>query len=241
MELTIVENDDIKITATPGDTGVAVVSFSGVAFKIGDVPKEEFVKTLSGNQHGQYFVIDKNRTWYNSTSEEILSSLTPHLRNYDKVVTLGNSMGGFGAVYFAPRLPNCRRAISFVPQFSVDPEIVPNEDRWRLYRDRIAKWRIHHALEGAVPDLPLDIFFGGRQEQDALHEELFRQNSTPGSAIYVLDGAAHNLANYLRNGGVLKQVMDAIILNDASPGKISELLTNKSLQHTIFAPDRITA
>ena len=59
----IFENDDLKITATFGNSAISVVSFAGISF--GLVGAGEFNKTLSGTGADIYQVFDKKRRWYN--------------------------------------------------------------------------------------------------------------------------------------------------------------------------------
>ena len=65
-----------------------------------------------------YFVKDKVRHWYAESADRIAEVLNRSLRarNIESVACIGNSMGGFGAIYFASRLFNCRNAVAFVPQ-----------------------------------------------------------------------------------------------------------------------------
>ena len=230
------EDDDLRITLLPGTTGIAVVAFSGVGLKLGGPPQEEFVKTLEGASHSQIFVVDKNRTWYNATAEKILDVLGRELSSYQGVATLGNSMGGFGAVYFAPRLPACRCAISFVPQFSVEPGIVPQETRWQIYRERIDTWRIHHAMEGASDDIPLHIFFGRTAPLDDMQEALFKTHASGRMAIYGMAGAAHNGAGHLKRHGALQPVLDAVIMDGADAGAVHDLLLSKGVEAEVWTP-----
>jgi pimeloyl-ACP methyl ester carboxylesterase len=233
---TLLDSPALKITYTPGNTDTAVVSLSGIALQIGAVPKEEFVKTLHGTNHHQYFVIDKNRTWYNATEAQLLTSLVPILRSYRKVVTLGNSMGGFGAIYFASRLPNCRTAIAFVPQFSACPEVLPKETRWRGYRSQITAWPIRHAMQGARDDIQLSIFFGARERLDKLHLRAFQRYATPATCIYSFPDADHDLALYLRSCQLLREILNAIIVEDAQPADIAALTATRGVRYSIWTP-----
>lgn len=49
--------------------------------------------------------------------------------NTHKFFTYGSSMGGFAAIVFAPLVNG--RCIAISPQFSISPEVVPFEQRWR--------------------------------------------------------------------------------------------------------------
>jgi len=162
-----------------------VISFAGVGLNLGGLPQEEFVRTLSGNQHDQFFIIDKLRSWYNATASEILEQLYCRIEKFDKVYTLGNSMGGFGAIYFGRQLQKCSAAVAFGAQYSVHPEIVPGETRWMEWRDKITTWRLPHALSGQGTLHHAHLFYG-HPSQDAIHANLYRTSLLPGMALYMM-------------------------------------------------------
>src|ERR1700742_3619721 len=118
---TLIDTPALKITSGGPSRGRAVVSFTGIGHELGTIQKEEFVKSVHNlaEENAAFYVIDKNRSWYNGTLNEIPNVLQPKLPPFDEVICLGNSMGGFGAIYFAPLFPACRKAIAFCPQFSL--------------------------------------------------------------------------------------------------------------------------
>jgi len=236
MHPPILDDSALRITSTPGDTDVAVVSFSGIEQALGGVPREEFVNTLAGSSNREFFVVDKERSWYNATAPVIVSTLAPRLRDFRKVVTIGNSMGGFGAVYFASRLPNCRTAIAFVPQFSIDPAIVPGETRWKVYRSRLSAWPVRHALLDANSEVDFHIFFGGNDRRDQAHRALYKNHATRRTSIFSLPLAAHGVAKYLRQQHLLRPVLDAAIQTQTGARVIGELLARHGVPHSAWFP-----
>src|SRR3954471_1199664 len=143
----LVDTDDLTIAVSEGNTGRAVVAFTGVGLRLGGIQTPEFQFSLSAASmiNTVYHVIDKQRSWYERVFESIVAVLTGELAGFDSVATLGNSMGGFGAVLFAGLLPRCRSAMAFVPQFSLAPHIVgDNDDRWTEYTSRIDRWTVDH-------------------------------------------------------------------------------------------------
>lgn len=208
------DNDSYLIAHRPGATGRAIISFSGIgAFRqSGGLPHPEFVKMLSDNDDHQYFVVDKLRSWYNATGEAIREALNKRLPQHDSCLTLGNSMGGFGAVYFASRLANCKAAVAFGPQFSVHPEFAPAERRWMRWRLRIESWTAPHALIDADPSVPFYLFFGDATDKHQLR--LFRRHALPRMSIFVLPGQAHHTARHLLGLGLLMPVIEAAFRGD---------------------------
>lgn len=236
MEPPLVDDLALRIAATQGTTDVAVISFSGIEQELGGVPREEFVSTLAGSRHSHFFVVDKQCSWYNATAPAILSTLGPRLCDFRKVVTIGNSMGGFGAIYFASRLPNCRTAVAFVPQFSVDPEIVPGETRWKEHRARLSAWPVRHAMVDANSEVAFHVFFGGNDQRDQAHLALFKAHATLGTSIFSLPDAAHGVAKYLRQRNLLRLVLDAVVLKDTGATGIRNLLVDSRTPHSAWFP-----
>ncbi len=205
-----IDNDRLLIAYRAGTSERAIISFSGIgAFRDGGgLPREEFVQTLSGDDDHQYFVIDKIRSWYNSTSEEIVDVLGRELLNHSSCITLGNSMGGFGAVYFASQLPGCKAALAFGPQFSVNPDIAPRERRWLDWRAAIDQWKVPHAFTAANTGMRFYLFFG--DASDRYQAKLYRSNPMPKMAMIVVAGQKHNTASYLRDQAMLVPVIHAV-------------------------------
>ena len=111
-------------------------------------PVEEFLKTLNtiDPAASKYFVIDKERSWYEHSFTQIVCRFHSVLAQYEDVVLIGNSMGGFGAMLFSGLLPNVRVAIAFTPQFSVAPRVTKgNEKRFDKFLGRIDSFSIDHA------------------------------------------------------------------------------------------------
>ncbi len=224
----LVDNERISISRKRGGSGSAVVSFAGVGLGSDGIPQQEFVRTLERMDHDQYYVIDKTRSWYNVTGSEIVERLGPLLAMNRSVFTLGNSMGGFGAIYFASRLPKCTTAVAFGPQYSVKQDIVPNEVRWRHWRKSIAEWRVPHALVDATPGVKSHVFFG-RIGRDRSHARLFIDNAPEGMSIYLLAGQSHHTASYLRQMGCLIPMLELIFSGRAGGSGVRMLLRNSGV------------
>jgi hypothetical protein len=222
----LTETDDLRVVFEPGSSGTAVVSFTGVGFALGGIQKDEFVKTLQTDAvtHSAFYITDKTRSWYNRTREPILRHLESPLREFDRVVTLGNSMGGFGALYFSGLLPRCQRAISFVPQFSVDPKIIGNRDpRWMQWRSKIDRWGVSHALENMSDNAPGVVFFGANAPADQWHLNEMRVRLSDPHRVFKLTGCGHDVAGAIKSRGKLHEVV-ASAIDGASAATLADKL-----------------
>jgi hypothetical protein len=142
----VYDSERVTIPRRAGDTGKAMLSFAGIGLGSDGMPQVEFARTLSGTQNDQFFVVDKLRSWYNAPDGEISEQLAQALAPFDEVHALGNSMGGFGAIYFGRKLSNCQSVIAFGLQYSVHPDLVPAERRWQGWRRAIEERTVPHAL-----------------------------------------------------------------------------------------------
>ncbi|MCW5737692.1 MAG: hypothetical protein KIS73_26465 [Enhydrobacter sp.] len=130
-------------------------------------------------------------------------------------------MGGFGAIYFASRLPRCRAALAFGPQFSVHPEIAPQERRWSDYREAITEWSILHALAGADAGIRPIAFFGSGK--DLYQARLFHGHGFEGLTIIRIPACQHDTAAYLRDNGCLPALIE-LVWNRPGAAEVERLL-----------------
>ena len=211
----IFENERYKITFEKGTNDRLVIAFSGIALRLGGIEKEEFRKTLNteNKDNNICYVIDKKRTWYNFLEEDISIKLNYLIKdlNITDVYTLGNSMGGYGAIIFAKKLDNCRKVISFCPQYSINPRIIPFERRWKKYRQNITQYSTNDVSTEISRDIEYNIFFGNQEKLDKKHAKLFLNLNLPNMIINIVKGASHNVASYLKMENKLVETISNII------------------------------
>ena len=92
-----------------------IISFTGIGYSMGGIQKEEFQKIKSFRDYDSLFVIDENRSWFNTVNPE---QIIEKVNMYENVITLGNSMGAFNAIMFAKYYP-VKTAIAFATQYSL--------------------------------------------------------------------------------------------------------------------------
>ena len=224
MRTLVFESDDLKITATFGNSEISVVSFAGISF--GLVDTGEFNKTLSQIDCDIYHVFDKKRKWYNGLHERLISDLLNkeiERRGSKAVFTLGNSMGGTGAIIFAAELKNCIRAISFCPQSSVHPDIVIFENRWMEYRHAILDWTVPDAIERMRSTREYIIFFGANDARDLNHADRFIRLAPNTVKVCTIPGCGHDVASYLKRSGMLAKVVRSLTEPNSSISLIMDI------------------
>jgi len=96
-------------------------------------------KTLKKyTNYDQLFIRDLHKTWYStgigditSNLEENVSLLKELTKNYDKIITIGASSGGYASILYG-NLLNVDKVISFSPQIFIDKKtkILKKDTRW---------------------------------------------------------------------------------------------------------------
>jgi hypothetical protein len=192
--------------------GSLVVSFTGIGAGSDVVQTEEFAGTAARGGRSVLFVTDKRRSWYNAPGlyEKIVGQLRPHLAHGGPVVTLGNSMGGFGALLFAAPL-GARTALAFGPQASVSPRIIPQETRWRELTAAIGDFRFEQ-ISDHLGEAAEHFVLHGSGGKDAYQIEAFRPRAN--LHHYVLAGGRHNIAAELKQAGRLSPLIEAAVAGD---------------------------
>jgi hypothetical protein len=207
MQLEIeIDSDDLRISFARGGGGHAVIAFTGVGHLLGGIQTEEFRRSLAQvagrDMCSVIYVIDKHRYWYNNGLTDqidfVLNRLLDRLGSV-RCVTLGNSMGGYGAIIFARRLIGCGRAIAFCPQSSVSPAHAPFETRWPEWRGGINAWDVADAVTECRPDLSYHLFFGREDGIDMQHAARFGRAGQAGIVLHVIPDCGHDVAGFLKD------------------------------------------
>ena len=185
----------LAIRYLPGSSRTLVVSFSGVGNSRAKEPTEEFFKIASSNgENHVLFVSDISRSWLNAKgmAGAIVKTIEDTAKRIDAkhVTAIGNSMGATMALHISKMLA-FNTVVALVPQFSVDPEIVPEEKRWMFFRKRIEK-HVFPRVENLPENKPLFFIVHGGSEDEQMHAGLFPKGIN--IAHFILPDHDHNLA-----------------------------------------------
>jgi hypothetical protein len=218
----LADNELCRISFERGADAGAVISFTGIGHGLGAIPQEEFRKSLAARGTSTYFVTDKRRHWYNGCFDLVLDILERHLarEGISEVVTLGNSMGGFGAIVFAEAIGACSRSIAFCPQSSMHRPTVPFESRWTEYSATIEAWTLPDAVGLLTGEVEHFLIYGRHDAKDMLHAGRFAASGR--AAVFCVDGG-HDAAASLKRQGKLVPVIEAV-LSGGSAAELSSLL-----------------
>jgi pimeloyl-ACP methyl ester carboxylesterase len=228
----IYTDDEVEITYAEGQTDSAVVVFTGLGFGTGGLQVPEFRRTLSGQLHHIYFVIERARHWYNSTLDRITDALNTAITQ-TRVTTLGNSMGGFGALAFARRLPHCVRAIAFAPQSAMDPAIVPWDTRFTEFTKSVKRWNGLDATREIISGVEYFMVLGALAFGDLRHAARFAV--APNVTIYTIEGYGHEVSGDLSRVGLLKALTQALVNATDPRREVADAL--RGVEYRLGAPD----
>jgi pimeloyl-ACP methyl ester carboxylesterase len=186
-----------------------VVVFSSVGHGPNTPPVLEFARSATaGGRDSAVFIADPQRTWLNAPKliEEIVEVIEAARDEIgaEETVTLGYSMGGFAALVIGAFVP-VHAALAFSPQMSIDPELVPDEGRWKRYRSRIGAIRIRSAADLMAAGTMHQIIMGSSR----LEKPQMRLLPQAANAhIHVLPGTQHDTAPRIKQAGLLPAVLD---------------------------------
>lgn len=199
-----------------------IVSFGGIRQGLG-IPVFEFYKILDVFDCDKIFIKDNHQAWYQRGVNKELNNV-PKLLNYlqgiinkqayKKVVFLGNSMGGFGAILFGVLL-NVDRIIAFSPQTYIN-----KLNRW-YYRDK--RWskevnamylsqKGHNAyfdlkviLKGRTFTGNINIYYSSTDRLDKTHVQRILSFNHVNSTDFNFGG--HSLVRELKERNILQQII----------------------------------
>lgn len=210
------EDDSLRIESAAGEGTTGVVAFTGIGIKLGAMQRAEFVATASGGgMRPALFVTDKNKTWFNAPGlfERTLDTVQAHFQRVgvSEIISLGNSMGGFGACLFAGPM-GAAKCIAFSPQWAVRPDLMMRkETRWSDYIAAIAEHRFATAFDTLDPKVRYWIC-SAIVGVDIEHVRKFP--AKPNVTHVLIPGIDHNLTHYLKKIGLLSTLVNGVMIDD---------------------------
>jgi pimeloyl-ACP methyl ester carboxylesterase len=222
------------------DSRALLVTFGGMRSLVG-IPSFEFVRLTGEIPVKRLFVRDPRQSWYHrglrkhgrtlaSVADAVGDLIARH--EVERVVMVGNSAGGYGALVFGTLL-GADEVFAFAPQTVLDPGLLAemNDHRWD---DMLAPLIKKGALEPRWADLGValpearhtdtryNVFFDERIRGDRLHAERLRH--VEGVRLYKFGRGGHALVRALRDCGALERMLRAALgaperaaVSDAEP------------------------
>lgn len=189
---------------------ILIVSFGGMALQFGCIPPFEFLNYLSSlylNVCDLYFFTDKNQCWYHKGIQSITNNIDETVlyindiiknNNYERVLFMGVSAGGYSAILFGSLCNNVNNVISFIPQTILKNPINSNYSNLKTLINKNTSY----------------LLYGDEsiKNNNDLHHISHCENLKHFSNVKIIKGSTCSLKN-LRDSGYIKNLIDSIILN----------------------------
>ncbi len=191
-----------------GSNDTLVVCFSGIGKNTDPEPVLNFASSATqGGRNSVLYIADPQRTWLNAEGlvEAIVGQALRKAKEVGatRIVTLGHSMGGFSALVIAGML-DAEVAIAFSPQLSIDPAVVPSENRWTEHRSKITDINISNAADYMNESCAYYVFFGTHQREQPQRRHLPQGDNVK---LFMIPGINHNSPQRIRKAGILGSVI----------------------------------
>jgi len=144
--------------------------------------------------------------------ERVVNARVAELGN-PRVIMMGISAGGHGALHLAKRL-NAARAIGFSPLCSTDDKLF-KEERWQKQRRRLATMNPATVGDEMSPDCRYTAIYAADQPEDQRHYAYLSRN--PQIETILLREGGHTFTRRLRDLGLLEELCEALYADRPLP------------------------
>lgn len=189
------ETDDFAVTHYRREGRKLVIVFISAGQLAPGQSVEEFRKSLQATGASVVFVRDKKVMWFNHHDFfSVMRRLEAIADSYDAVGTLGESMGGSGALLATRYVRGISRVLAFSPQFSISYPFIGFDLRYEAI-SRSIRYH-HHTVFSARPEMEqVRILYGNSDWRDYLHACSFQSIGAPPTFVQDAD---HNVAAHLK-------------------------------------------
>ncbi|MEM8577893.1 MAG: hypothetical protein AAGF60_08595 [Pseudomonadota bacterium] len=212
-----IETDDLEVWVHEGaaPSGQLVVSFSSVGPNPDVVPPVEFPRLATADGQGHaLFIVDKTRSWLNAPGllERVVAQIEAQVQatGADRVVTLGNSMGGYNAALIAG-FTKVDVALGFSPQATVHPDVAGDDLRWPRYRIDIEDHRFEGLHKHLSETCTYIAIYGDRPREAP---QFRRFPDAPNTHVVMLPGHGHGTAFTLKAKNLLGAAVHTAFAGD---------------------------
>lgn len=222
--------DGLSMTYVPGDARPEelVVAVCSANISLGGAPEENILGIRrSRGRRAALVVADTEFTAF--TRPRIVERLTREVEDAvarlggPRVVTLGSSIGGHGAMHLARRL-NAKAALGFSPIYSTDVRI-HKEERWAEAQRLLDPEGMATLGDDMAPDCRyVAIFAGDRHVEQRHYAALSRVD---GVEVHLLAKGGHRVARELDRAGILPKVVDAAFAGRPMPRAMRRMLASE--------------
>ena len=185
---------------------ILIICFGGLALQFGGILPFEFLNYLSSNYTNScdlIFYVDKQQCWYHkgikditNTTDETVLYLNNIIQasNYEKIIFMGVSAGGYASILFGSLCDNINNVISFIPQTIVNNPINLNYTNLKSVINTNTKY----------------ILYGDVSSTDKHHNISHCENIEEFTNVQIIKNNNFNI-KVLRDSGAIKKIIDDIL------------------------------
>ena len=209
--------EDFQVIQRTGRSDFLLITFSSLGMFIGNASVADG-QTFWGRSIAEAFdytaigFVAKKRNWFCSPYVDGACAAVASLAaKFNKVVAYGSSMGGYAALRFG-RQAGATAAVSFAPQYSIDPESVGSFDnRYSFAFD----FKLHRGMEIQGEHVPpfSTIFVDPFVTQDWGHAQLIRKNAT-NTRVITLFSCGHECVRVTANKDLAHHLLQTCVSLD---------------------------
>ncbi|MCH7338950.1 hypothetical protein [Acinetobacter higginsii] len=119
----IFEDEHIRVIFLKGSSDTLVISFGDLISRAKGMSINA-EKSLIKYQYNVIGIMPKQKSWFPKSSMlQMQQQIQPILQQFKGIVGYGGSMGGYAAIKYS-NLLNMQKIVAFVPQYSIDPDVV---------------------------------------------------------------------------------------------------------------------
>ena len=216
--INLIDTEELLVSVIPRDSHTVTLCFTGVGNAIGGIDIQSFEFLSCSKNSTTIFIVDRKRSWGNQINfDGFINSITKYIEG-KTINTIGNSMGGFLAILVTRFIP-VSSCVAFVPQYSVSKRIVPNENRFDKYVDKILEWRYESLFGFFNKKTSYYIFFGSDNAIEDEHRKLFPVQKNIHLFLFTENMWAHRVAKKLKEYQILYPTIKSCF-ELASPNEI---------------------
>ena len=191
-----------------------LVTFGGISQGIG-IPVFEFFNSVKELDCDKIFIRDFHQGWYQKGVDDHIDSvqgLTDYLQqtidkhNYQKVLFMGNSMGGYAAILFG-NLLQVDQILAFAPQTFISSRMRLRhlDFRWKNQMKRIQSYKkeqphyfnLKDFLNNDTRYIPTNIYYSPKHRLDRLHAENLK--GMDNVTLHPIEKGGHAVVKTLRD------------------------------------------
>lgn len=211
---TILRDDQLCLRRLPGRQKRLVVIFGGAKLPRNGALRSEFLHTVSHNGTNPILnVQDMKCTWYSAPG--LVTRITAAIKaeadrvGAKEIITLGNSMGGFGAILFTREMP-VARALALSPQVSMHSDLI-TETRFDEYQPDFGPEQAVRSVNDIIPltKTEVTVIFGRGSKYDNAQAALL--NPAPNLRLSHDARSGHDTAKWLKKQNLLVPLVRSVI------------------------------